>query len=561
MKNWKFIKVGNSDKEFKSEQELRRWAIDHQYTYKPTHGGYYMLEDDSGKGREPIEAHVSQPVVNKTAGNKKTGNKRYFDVEEEGGDSRSFPSLSEARKFADKWRSEGKQTVHIFEIEENDKDPDDFRIVRTHNESIEKQTWSMFKGLSKDAKKEVGNKKYHIWTDNGTWDRIVDEEELERLKTTYVNFHYEEVGNKVGNDSIGDEYNAEIYRLEKKKMDLESMGQGQKAREIEKQIQQLQKELREYDIGNKKTGNAGHWNSSKTMYAKWDDATGRPADEYAVITWLGEGKGGLVNIWKGHQMTSEKYGSNDLSDLRRWAEQRIGNTAHSDKVEVIKRLLAGGWSVEDIYSQLKTEGYEVEKGFIEKLKTGNEKISYPPEKLKDVSWVTLQYIIIHPEKYDEKTVELAKKIYANRIGNKKVDNARPKEQLLADVRELTKYIQEHPGQSCEKEKRLLGEAKEELDKEYGILVNNLKRARNSIKSGNRKAIGSHFDMNDYGIEVGQWSWDWKGSAPDRKTMQDIARKIKDYARQIDRDVPEGDSDERDEVFAKLDRFMQTQGLK
>lgn len=309
MKNWKFIKVGNSDKEFKSEQELRRWAIDNQYTYKPTHGGYYMLEDDSGKGREPIEAHVSQPVVNKTGnesiltkdglvnypdkeigeinilkreleglmrmaekdkstdyskqiealkkeisekknkyalGNKKTGNKRYFDVEEEGGDSRSFPSLSEARKFADKWRSEGKQTIHIFEIEENDKDPDDFRIVRTHNESINKQTWSMFKGLAKDAEKEVGNK----------------------------------------------------------------------------------------------VGNAGHWNSSKTMYAKWDDATGRPADEYAVITWLGEGKGGLVNIWKGHQMTSEKYGSNDLSDLRRWAEQRIGNAAVAS--EVVARDVVDG---------------------------------------------------------------------------------------------------------------------------------------------------------------------------------------------------------------------------
>lgn len=173
-----------------------------------------------------------------------------------------------------------------------------------------------------------------------------------------------QAGNKkTGNESIGDEYNAEINRLEKKKMDLERMGQGQKAREIEKQIQQLQKELREYDIGNKK----------------------------------------------------------------------IGNTAHSEKVEVIKRLLAGGWSVEDIYSQLKTEGYEVEKGFIEKLKTGN---------------------------------------------------ARPKEQLLADVRELTKYIKDNPDKVCEKEKRLLGEAKEELDKNYGILVNNLKRARNAIKTKN-----------------------------------------------------------------------------
>ena len=89
------------------------------------------------------------------------------------------------------------------QISEIRKELNDVKIRIAHgenkkagNESIDKQTWSMFKGLTKDAEKEVGNKKYHIWTDNGTWDRIVDEEELERLKTTYKNFHVEEVGNE-----------------------------------------------------------------------------------------------------------------------------------------------------------------------------------------------------------------------------------------------------------------------------------------------------------------------------------------------------------------------------
>lgn len=59
--------------------------------------------------------------------------------------------------------------------------------------------------------------------------------------------------------------------------------------------------------------------------------------------------------------------------MKNWKFIKTGNTAHSDKVDVIKRLLAGGWSVQDIYEQLKTEGYEVEKNFIEKLKTGNMK--------------------------------------------------------------------------------------------------------------------------------------------------------------------------------------------
>lgn len=351
MKNWKFIKTGNSDKEFKSEQELRRWAIDHQYTYKPTHGGYYMLEDDSGKGREPIEAHVSQPVVNKT------GN--------------SLPHDYHNRYPSDPIYADMKSSAQL--------------------ESIKKEPWRVYDIM-------------------GVGDSLARERVFEMIEEKY-----------------GIDYN-DIYEA---------------------------------------------W-----MGHSWDKAV-------------------------------QKKSMEDAKRLAQKLGLKFGNK-----------------------------------------KTGNEKISYPPEKLKDVSWVTLQYIIIHPEKYDEKTVELAKKIYADHIGNKKtgnaavgaevvarevvegkeyivektslrngqdvqfnlyysmdgsgkrhagvfkdkesavsagkkiVGNARPKEQLLADVRELTKYIQEHPGQSCEKEKRLLGEAKEELDKEYGILVNNLKRARNSIKTKN-----------------------------------------------------------------------------
>lgn len=90
--------------------------------------------------------------------------------------------------------------------------------------------------------------------------------------------------------------------------------------------------------------------------------------------------------------------------------------------------------------------------------------------------------------------------------------------------------------------------------------NGLARARNAMAM-NRKAIGSNFDMNDYGVDVGSWSWDWRGKAPDKNTMSEVARRIKDYVRQIDKNVPEGSSDERDEVFEKLDRFMKTQGFK
>lgn len=80
------------------------------------------------------------------------------------------------------------------------------------------------------------------------------------------------------------------------------------------------------------------------------------------------------------------------------------------------------------------------------------------------------------------------------------------------------------------------------------------------KTGNEKAISSTFYMNDYGVEVGQWSWDWRGKAPDEKKQNEIAQKIKSYVQQINKNVPAGDSDERDEVFSKLDKFVRSQGL-
>ena len=123
-------------------------------------------------------------------GNKKVGNKAIVLKD---GDvwvvlyanetkSKEFETEAEARKFADK----------------------------VGNESIDKQEWSMFNGLRKDAEKELGN-------------------------------------------STVSEYNAEIQRLTKKAEQLRRMGQGRSAMEIEKQIEKLGKELRE--LGNKKTGN------------------------------------------------------------------------------------------------------------------------------------------------------------------------------------------------------------------------------------------------------------------------------------------------------------------
>ena len=80
------------------------------------------------------------------------------------------------------------------------------------------------------------------------------------------------------------------------------------------------------------------------------------------------------------------------------------------------------------------------------------------------------------------------------------------------------------------------------------------------KVGNEKAISSTFHINDYGVEVGQWSWDWRGKTPDENKKKEIEQKIKSYVQQINKNVSAGDNDERDAVFSQLDKFVRAQGL-
>ena len=216
----------------------------------------------------------------------------------------------------------------------------DFRFLKVGNESIDNQEWSMFNGLRKKAESEIGNA-----------------------------------------DTVS-EYNAEIQRLTKKAEQLRRMGQGKSAMEIEKQIEKLGKEMRE--LGNKKTGNRNFaiiqktaWGSTKiaeweanspeeavrefeqanpayangkkgkivanakpgsiasigpawmhggTVYGKMDtDESGKRHNEYVKITWLGEGKGGVANYFIDDRMQSDKFGSLDKNELKRWAESKIGN--------------------------------------------------------------------------------------------------------------------------------------------------------------------------------------------------------------------------------------------
>ena len=134
---------------------------------------------------------------------------------------------------------------------------------RTLNESIDKQEWSMFQGLKKDAEKEIGNKAI-VLKDGNVW--VV----LYANETKSQEFESEaearEFAKKVGNADKVSEYNAEIQRLTKKAEQLRRMGQGRQAMEVEKQIEKLGKEMRE--LGNKKTGNALFSYEDKARIAK-----------------------------------------------------------------------------------------------------------------------------------------------------------------------------------------------------------------------------------------------------------------------------------------------------
>lgn len=205
----------------------------------------------------------------------------------------------------------------------------DFRFLKVGNESIDKQEWTMFNGLRKDAEKELGN-------------------------------------------STVSEYNAEIQRLTKKAEQLRRMGQGRQAMEIEKQIEKLGKEL--HELGNKKVGNGTPgsiasigpaWMHGGTVYGKMDtDESGKRHNEYVKITWLGEGKGGVANYFIDDRMQSDKLGSLDKNELKRWAEQKIGNEDKFDK----------------------KYGKVMEEFFDGKLKSGSGEKVTDPEQAKAIAY-------------------------------------------------------------------------------------------------------------------------------------------------------------------------------
>jgi len=275
MKDWKYIKTGNAfdfetqavvdrkEAVKRAEEELRRAEAE-----RNKHRGelyweeaYITAKKDLERAKENLDRAKRQ----------KTGNETID------------PSDAELRKLEDelngwlKMYDSKDPNVDKANIEKNIRAirADIEKYKRKHkivdNESIDKQEWSLYQGLKKDAEKEIGNEFAtapktisigdNVETLTGKKGNVVEKNgHILKIKLSDGSFEYEheykakKVGNKTGNADTVSEYNAEIQRLTKKAEQLRRMGQGRSAMEIEKQIEKLGKELSE--LGNKKVGNA-----------------------------------------------------------------------------------------------------------------------------------------------------------------------------------------------------------------------------------------------------------------------------------------------------------------
>ena len=312
----------------------------------------------------------------------------------------------------------------------------DFRFLKVGNESIDKQEWSMFNGLRKDAEKEIGNEFAtapktisigdNVETLTGKKGNVVEKNgHILKIKLSDGSFEYEHEykAKKVGN-ATGDEYNAEIQRLTKKAEQLRRMGQGRSDMEIEKQIEKLGKEL--HELENKKTGNRtirtekkGDW---VVVYINgWKAGAGKAEYKGSVLGWQTDGntygmtpsgmksssafrktyrteptdkqieKDLIEDFWIHHndKETMEKIGNSKTGNAQYGSKEDIISHLDTDLYEIHQRLKQKDESPWRYLSELQKKGYDMGTlsrhnkdigKIIEKLKTGNKKLKFTDKK-------------------------------------------------------------------------------------------------------------------------------------------------------------------------------------
>lgn len=286
-------------------------------------------------------------------------------------------------------------------------------VIRTNkagNESIDKQEWSLYQGLKKDAEKEIGNETYQhkLYPDkyviiNGKNYKIITDGKVEKTGELTdailygINQTYKRVSSmnsKTGNQSAQDKFLDDIngikakYKQEGKEINLSRLMYELKrigwaesdftklkwpANIGNETPEEMEVKYKGYNITyfpyqkkymvrhpnevsglmqkhftsvdeakkaiDKKVGNGTPgsiasigpaWMHGGTVYGKMNtDESGKRHNEYVKITWLGEGKGGVANYFIDDRMQSDKFGSLDKNELKRWAEQKVGNAQWS----------------------------------------------------------------------------------------------------------------------------------------------------------------------------------------------------------------------------------------
>ena len=346
-------------------------------------------------------------------------------------------------------------------------------VNKVGNESINAQEWSMFKGLGKDAEKEIGNARHskeQLLADVRELKKYIEQhkgedcEKEKRLLGEAMEELDKYYGIIVGNQVVKTIKNLEIdiikrpgesdwrWYIDDKDGNNLDMGFGySKEDAIRKAEQKIQsghfafattnKAMNAYkrDAGNGTPGTIASigpaWSHGGTVYGKMDtDDSGKRHSEYVKITWLGEGKGGLANYFIDDKMQSDKFGSLDKNELKRWAEQKIGNASASQ--EIRDEYNAEIYRLERKVDELERKGRgfearkvreEIRKLQRELLELGNKKTTNAAVTLwkgKDSAYVkedgTVQYLESNSfetdrDKYESQEVaikELSKKGYA-----------------------------------------------------------------------------------------------------------------------------------------------------
>ena len=237
-----------------------------------------------------------------------------------------------------------------------------------------------------------------------------------------------------------------------------------------------------------------------TVYGKMDtDESGKKHNEYVKITWLGSDKGGVANYFIDDKMQSDKFGSLDKNELKRWAEQKIGNETLCQWAKAKPRIINGTWeeprkmpfqekSLRYAYEKAKSKGLSGKKLEDEMLRivstTPHESSANEQEKRNDVNkWILRNGV----------SSDFVNNL--KRARNAMVKNAMSVSDLERRIKENEKYIRSLQGKTVDGDGWPAKDAIQEAQDEIDMMKSRIAELTNQ---GNKK-VGNldHVEEGDY----------------------------------------------------------------